>query len=30
MQPGDYTVFLGGGQPSQGNGVEGKFAISSR
>jgi len=30
MQPGDYTVFLGGGQPSQGTGVEGKFAISSR
>jgi len=28
MQPGEYTIFLGGGQPSQGAGVEGKFAIS--
>ena len=30
MQPGDYTIFLGGGQPGQGAGVEGQFAISSR
>jgi beta-glucosidase len=30
MEPGDYTIFLGGGQPGQGAGVEGKFAISSR
>jgi beta-glucosidase len=30
MQPGDYTVFVGGGQPGQGAGVEGHFAISSR
>jgi beta-glucosidase len=30
MQPGDYTIFLGGGQPGQSAGVEGQFAISSR
>jgi beta-glucosidase len=30
MQPGDYTIFLGGGQPSQAAGVEGQFAISNR
>jgi len=30
MQAGDYTIFLGGGQPGQGAGVEGQFAISSR
>jgi len=30
MQPGDYTIFLGGGQPGQGAGVEGQFVISSR
>jgi len=30
MQPGDYTVFLGGGQPGQAAGVEGQFAISNR
>jgi beta-glucosidase len=30
MQPGDYSIFLGGGQPGQGAGVEGQFAISSR
>jgi beta-glucosidase len=30
MQPGDYTIFLGGGQPGQGAGVEGQFAIGSR
>jgi beta-glucosidase len=28
MQPGDYTVFLGGGQPGQAPGVEAKFAIA--
>jgi beta-glucosidase len=28
MEPGDYTIFVGGGQPSQGAGVEGQFAIS--
>ena len=27
MQPGSYTIFLGGGQPSQGAGVEGQFAV---
>jgi beta-glucosidase len=27
MQPGSYTLFLGGGQPSQGAGVEGQFAV---
>ena len=27
MQPGGYTIFLGGGQPSQGTGVEGQFAV---
>ena len=30
MQPGDYAVFLGGGQPGQAAGVEGQFAISNR
>jgi beta-glucosidase len=30
MQPGDYTIFLGGGQPSQGAGLEGQFTISAR
>ncbi len=30
MQPGSYTIFLGGGQPSKGTGVEGQFAISGR
>jgi beta-glucosidase len=30
MQPGGYTIFLGGGQPGQGAGVEGQFAIRSR
>ncbi|HET6217948.1 MAG TPA: glycoside hydrolase family 3 C-terminal domain-containing protein, partial [Acidobacteriaceae bacterium] len=30
MQPGDYTIFLGGAQPSQGAGVEGQFTISAR
>ena len=30
MQPGDYIIFLGGGQPGQGAGVEGQLAISSR
>jgi beta-glucosidase len=30
MQPGDYTIFLGGGQPSQGAGVVGQFTISAR
>jgi beta-glucosidase len=28
MQPGDYSVFLGGGQPGHAAGVEGQFAIS--
>jgi beta-glucosidase len=27
MQPGSHTIFLGGGQPSQGSGLEGQFAI---
>jgi beta-glucosidase len=27
MQAGTYTIFLGGGQPSQGPGVEGQFAV---
>ncbi len=27
MQAGSYTIFLGGGQPSQGAGVEGQFAV---
>jgi beta-glucosidase len=30
MQPGEYSIFLGGGQPGQGAGLEGQFAISSR
>ena len=30
MQPGDYTIFLGGGQPAQAAGVEGQFAIANR
>ena len=30
MQAGSYTIFLGGGQPSQGDGVEGQFAVSGR
>jgi beta-glucosidase len=30
MQPGDYTIFLGGGQPSKGAGVVGQFTISTR
>ena len=30
MQPGSYTIFLGGGQPSHGAGVESQFAISGR
>jgi len=30
MQPGSYTLFLGGGQPSQGAGVEGQFAVRGR
>jgi hypothetical protein len=30
MQPGDYTIFLGGGQPGQAAGVEGQFAIGNR
>jgi beta-glucosidase len=30
MQSGDYTIFVGGGQPGQGAGVEGQFAISGR
>jgi beta-glucosidase len=30
MQPGDYAIFLGGGQPGQAAGVEGQFAISNR
>ena len=30
MQPGNYTIFLGGGQPSQGAGVVGQFTISAR
>jgi beta-glucosidase len=30
MQPGNYTVFLGGGQPGQAAGVEGQFAIGTR
>jgi beta-glucosidase len=29
MQPGSYTIFLGGGQPDQGAGVEGQFAIKN-
>jgi beta-glucosidase len=29
MQPGDYTIFLGGGQPGQAAGVEGQFAITN-
>jgi beta-glucosidase len=28
MQPGDYSLFLGGGQPGQAPGVEGKFTIA--
>jgi beta-glucosidase len=28
MQPGDYTLFLGGGQPGEASGVEGKFVIT--
>ncbi len=27
MQPGSYSFFLGGGQPRQGAGVEGQFAV---
>jgi beta-glucosidase len=27
MQPGSYSIFLGGGQPSQGAGVEGEFTV---
>ncbi|HTZ59400.1 MAG TPA: glycoside hydrolase family 3 C-terminal domain-containing protein [Acidobacteriaceae bacterium] len=27
MGPGDYTIFLGGGQPGQSAGVEGRFVI---
>jgi len=27
MQPGSYSIFLGGGQPSQGAGVEGQFDV---
>jgi hypothetical protein len=27
MQPGSYSIFLGGGQPSQGSGLEGQFAV---
>lgn len=30
MQPGDYAIFLGGGQPGQAAGVEGQFAIGNR
>jgi beta-glucosidase len=30
MQAGSYTIFLGGGQPGQGAGVEGQFSISGR
>jgi beta-glucosidase len=30
MQAGSYTIFLGGGQPSQGDGVEGQFAVTGR
>ena len=30
MQPGHYSVFVGGGQPGQAAGVEGQFAISNR
>jgi beta-glucosidase len=30
MQEGNYTIFVGGGQPSQAAGVEGQFAISAR
>jgi beta-glucosidase len=29
MQSGSYTVFLGGGQPSHGAGVEGQFTITA-
>ncbi len=29
MQPGSYTISLGGGQPSQSAGVEGQFTITS-
>jgi beta-glucosidase len=28
MQPGDYTLFLGGGQPGQAPGAEAKFSIT--
>jgi len=30
VEAGSYTIFLGGGQPGQSAGVEGKFAISGR
>jgi beta-glucosidase len=29
MQPGNYSVFVGGAQPGQGGAMEGKFAITS-
>jgi beta-glucosidase len=29
MQAGSYTVFVGGGQPSHGGGVEGQFSITA-
>jgi hypothetical protein len=29
MQAGSYTVFVGGGQPSHGAGVEGQFSITA-
>jgi beta-glucosidase len=30
MQAGSYTIFVGGGQPGQGAGVQGQFSISGR